>query len=280
MPPRLVSLGILVFWAVSASSLLIRDVLPDLLVGPPPDLRDIARAGEQDTSSTWTLLVSGGAGDDPGELRAVGRAVTETLRQGDGHVRFKSTVGFDAGLLLEQTPLRSAGGERLEVQSVLDVDDSGNLSRLRSGVRVEGDEEELLVLEGHLEDDSIAITARGPMLIFGKRTFRFPYKARGMVQNAMAPLDQIPGLHVGQRWESRVVSPLTGRVEVVHVEVIDRNVMIPWADELVPTYLIVSRMNTGMGEVRARTWARSSDGLVLRQEVPLVLVTLMLERQP
>ncbi|QDV34306.1 hypothetical protein [Tautonia plasticadhaerens] len=279
MPPRLVSLGILVFWAVSASSLLVRDVLPDLLVGPPPDLRDIARAGERDASSRWTLLVGDPVGD-PGDLRAVGQATTETTSRGDGHVRFGSTVTFDAGALLEQTPLRSAGGERLEVTSVLDVDGSGNLSGLRSEVRVEGDEDSLLVLEGHLEDDSIAITARGPMLIFGKRTFRFPYQARGMVQNAMAPLDRIPGLHVGQRWESRVVSPLTGRVEVVHVEVTDRNVMVPWGDELVPTFLLVSRMNTGMGEARARTWARASDGLVLRQEVPLVLVTLMLERQP
>ena len=29
----------------------------------------------------------------------------------------------------------------------------------------------------------------------------------------------LPGLHVGQRWDTRVVNPFTGQVEVVRVEV-------------------------------------------------------------
>jgi hypothetical protein len=276
MPPRLVSLGILLLWAVSASGLLVRDVLPELLVGPPPDLRDIALADEQDVFTRWTLLVVDPSGDDPGDLRAVGHADTEMHRQPDGHVRFRSTVKFDAGALLQQTPLESSGGERMEVTSLLDVDGSGNLGALRSSVRVEGDPNELLVLEGHLEDDAIKVVARGPMLIFGKRTFTFPYQARGMVQNSLSPLERLPGLHVGQRWKSPVVSPLTGRVEEVSVEVTNRNVMIPWHDSLVPTYLVVTRMRG----LTARTWARASDGLVIRQEVPLMIVNLVMERVP
>ncbi|RUL87206.1 hypothetical protein [Tautonia sociabilis] len=280
MPPRLVSLGILLLWAVSASSLLVRDVLPDLLVGPPPDLRDVARADDSAGPTRWTILVDDPSAEDPDDLRAVGLAVTETDRMPDGHVRLGSEVVFDAGAMLQRTPLEGTDGQRLVVKSVLDVDQAGNLNMLRTAVRIEGDPSELLILEGHLEDDAIAITARGPMLVFGERTFRFPYRARGMVQNSLSPLERIPGLHVGQRWESRVVSPLTGRVETVHVEVTDRNVMVPWGDGLVPTFLIETRMALPMRVVRARTWARESDGLVLRQEVPLMIVTLVLERQP
>jgi hypothetical protein len=276
MPPRLVSLGMLVFWSVAASALLVRDVLPDLLVGPPPDMRDIAQADDTKGPTRWNLMVPDPEGDGPDDLTAVGQAVTETKRQRDGHVRFESVVTLDAGALLDRTPLESAGDERLEIRSVIGVDSAGNLNVLRSSVRIEGDETELLVLEGHVASDEIVITARGPLLIFGKRTFTFPYQARGMVQNSLSPLERIPGLHVGQRWESRVVSPLTGRVETVHVEVTNRNVMIPWHDSLVPTYLVVTRMRG----LTARTWARASDGLVIRQEVPLMIVNLVMERVP
>ena len=56
MPHRLVSLTILVFWAVAAAALFVRDVLPDLIVGPPPDLRDVAHA----EGKKVRLEVSGG----------------------------------------------------------------------------------------------------------------------------------------------------------------------------------------------------------------------------
>jgi hypothetical protein len=77
------------------------------------------------------------------------------------------------------------------------------------------------------------------------------------------------------RWESQVVSPLTGNVESVRVEVARRNVMVHWDGSPVPTLEVVTRFKT----MKARTWVRE-DGLVLRQEVPLVFVTLVLERLP
>ena len=283
MPHRLTSVAILVFWAVSAAALLIRDVLPDLLVGPPPNLRDVSAVDTPTGETRWTLLVPDPDGATPDDLRAIGLATTETIpHPADGHVLFRSTVAFDSGAALEGTPLESAGGEHLRIDSTLDVDPAGNLASLRSGVRLDDDPgrdgDELLVVDGHLQGDEIVLSARGPMLPWGPRRFAFPYRARGMVQNTLSPLDRYPGLHLGQRWQSRVVNPLTGRVDAVSVEVTDRNVMIPWGEELVPTYVIVTR-TPGPG-LTARTWARASDGLVIRQEVPLLIVRLVLERQP
>jgi len=276
MPPRIVSLGILIGWALAASALLVRDVLPDLLVGPPPDFRDVAEADGSSGPTRWTLLADDPSTEDPDDLRAVGQAITETTHQLDGHVRFENQVWFDSGLLLEGTPLESAGNERLEIRSLMDVDQHGNLNSFYSGVRLAGDERELLVLEGRLESDAIEVRARGPILPWGERTFSFPYRARGIVQNAMGPLERLPGLHVGQQWSGQVISPLTGRVEQVRFEVTRRNVMIPWGDAMVPTYELTAHF----GRMSARTWARASDGLVLRQEVPLMFVRLVLERQP
>ena len=280
MPHRLTSVAILACWAVSTAALLIRDVLPDLLIAPPPDLRDIARVDRPPGPSRWTLLVPDPDGSSPDDLRAVGQATTEAHHSPvDGHVRFTSTVLLDSGALLEGTPLESESGERLRIVSSLNVDAAGNLHALRSGVQIQGEEQpELLVVEGHLVDDEIVLRARGPMLPWGPRRFSFPYRARGMVQNTLSPMDRFPSLHLGQRWQSRAVNPLTGGVDTVSVEVTDRNVMIPWGEALVPTYLIVTR--TRSPGLTARTWARASDGLVIRQEVPLLIVRLILERQP
>ncbi len=46
MPSRLMSLLILIYWSIAAFCLLNWDVLPELTMGYPPDLRGIAFASE------------------------------------------------------------------------------------------------------------------------------------------------------------------------------------------------------------------------------------------
>ncbi len=279
MPHRIISLAILVCWSIAASTLFIRDLLPDLIVGPPPDLRDVARADESTGPIEWSILVDD-EGDSNSEsksagMRSVGSAITETIHQLDGDVTFNSEAWFDSGELLKGTRLQEWGGERLEVISSLIVNSQGNLRMFRSGVRVAGESKELLILEGRLKQDAIKVDVSGPLMPW-PWSREFPYKSRGMVQNTLGPLDRMPGLHPGQRWESQVVSPLTGRVEKVNVEVLKRKSMIHWDQELVTTLEVVSKIS-GM---TARTWVRAEDGLVLRQEVPLLFVNLLLERRP
>ena len=45
MPSRFVSLAILIYWCVAAFFLLTWEILPELSLGYPPDLRAIASAG-------------------------------------------------------------------------------------------------------------------------------------------------------------------------------------------------------------------------------------------
>src|SRR5205823_4553797 len=93
-------------------------------------------------------------------------------------------------------------------------------------------------------------------------------------QSQFGPLDRLPGLAVGQRWDERVASPLTGQVETVRAEV-TRKVVIHWDMSPVTTLEVVHRSKA----VTARTWVRP-DGLVLRQEVVLPMLRLVLERLP
>jgi hypothetical protein len=149
------------------------------------------------------------------------------------------------------------------------------LRRFSASVRAEADPQEVLRVEGRVkaEGSALEIVTHGPLPIMNQ-TRTIPYQQRGLVQNALEPFDYLPGLQVGQRWESRVVNPLTGRIEPVRVEVARRTV-IHWDNHPLSTLEVVQHLTP----LVARTWVRS-DGLVLRQEVPFPLVKLVLERQP
>jgi hypothetical protein len=274
MPPRLVCVAILLYWVVAASSLIRRDLLPELRFARPPDLLSIARAVRSTGPSRWSVLVI----DDPANpdiRRSVGEAVNHSVRQHDGAVLMSSRVRFDSGGLLRGTAFASKGHVELEISSTCQIDRKGNLRSFSATVRSEADPQEALRIEGRLNarGDALEVVARGP-LPFMNQSRTIPYQERSLVQNAMEPFDYLPGLQVGQRWESRSINPLNGRIEPVRVEVA-RKTVIHWDNHPVTTLEVVQHMTP----LAAKTWVRS-DGLVLRQEVPVPLVKLVLERQP
>lgn len=272
MPHRLVCLAILVGWSWAAVALFRRDVLPDFLLGPPPDLRTVARAvGEPDRPSRWVIQVI----DDGNELqpRPVGQVNTEYQRTRDGWSRMESLAWFDSAELLAGTPFAAVGQERIEIRSLLEVDTSGNLDALRAVVHLAGQTKPLVVITGAVRGNELEVNIQGSVPLLGGIR-RFPYQPRELIQNDLGPLDHMPGLQVGQRWVTRMVSPLTGRVERVEVAV-ERRRLITWDATPVSTFEVVTRT----AFLTSRTWVRP-DGLVLRQELPFPVVRLMLERVP
>lgn len=272
MPPRLVCLAILLFWVVSASSLIRRDILPELGFVRPPDLRTIARAEENAEPARWSVDVI----DNPlapENRRSVGQAVTEAKRSSDGWMLMTSRVEFNPAGLLKGTAFRNNSNELLEVKSTYRIDPSGNLQTFQAKVRSASDNEVWLEVEGRLKGRAIEIVSKGRLPILNQsRTL--PYQPRSLVQNALGPFDRLPGLQVGQRWETRMVSPFTGTVDTVSVEVMRRHV-IHWDKSPVNAFEVVHHV----APLSARTWVRA-DGLVLRQEVPFPFVKLVLERLP
>jgi len=109
---------------------------------------------------------------------------------------------------------------------------------------------------------------------FLTRKFSFAYEPRSVVHDALGPVDRLPGLALGQRWDTRVVNPFSGQVERVRVEV-QRRTLIQWNGEPVSAFEVVQHT----GSMTARTWVRP-DGVILRQEVPFPIVRLVLERRP
>ena len=272
MPSRFISLIILIYWSIAAFCLLTWDVLPEMTSRYPPDLRAITLAGDSTRTIRWSIQVI----DDPrfpDVRRIVGEAVTGCTRRPDGWSELTSRVALDAGDLLKGTAFWARSSIRLNVESLYLVEPSGNLRSFRLEVKSPESPDTLVEVKGETKGKMMDIVSRGPVDILNKRIV-IAYEPRSVIQDVLGPLDRLPGLHVGQRWESQVINPFTGQVTPVKVEV-KRRGMIAWNGNPVTTFEVVQHMPP----LSIRTWARL-DGVILRQEVPLPLVRLVLERRP
>jgi hypothetical protein len=172
MPSRLASIAILVAWMASLATLLRRDVLPDLLIGPPPDLRTIARAGtdpDDDGMARWSILVADD--QDAEDLRSVGVVETKSARASDGWFRMTSYAWFDAGALLKGSALGGIQNERVEIRGVSDIDPVGNLDSFRASVRMQGVERDVLILSGQVRQNHLEVQAQGmtPLMTWNRK---------------------------------------------------------------------------------------------------------------
>jgi len=272
MPSRFVSLSILIYWSIAAFCLLTREVIPELTSGYPPDLRSITLAAISTKPVRWSIQVI----DDsrfPDVRRVVGEAVTEIKRQHDGWVALTSRVEIDAGGLLKGTAFLARPSLRLGVDSLYRVEPTGDLQSFEIKVKSRESPETLIGVRGQLKGKKMEIVCKGPVPLLNKN-LTVDYEPRSVFHDVLGPLDRLPGLHVGQRWESRVINPFTGQVDSVRVEVA-RKGLIPWNGKQVRTFEVVQHTTP----FAMRTWV-SLDGVILRQDVPFPFVRLVLERRP
>jgi hypothetical protein len=271
MPSRFLSLAILIYWSIAAFLLLTWDVLPELTQGYAPDLRAIALAGDSSRPVRWSIQVV----DDPRHPdvpRTVGESITASSRRPDGFMQLTNHVELDAGGLFRGTAFGNRPSTRVGVESLYLVDHSGNLSSFNLTVTDKERNELLLKVTGKLKGRKMEIVSDAK-LEFLKRNLSFDYEPRSVVSDVLGPQDKLPGLHVGQRWESKVINPITGQVESVRVDVVRRG-LINWDGNPVTTFEVVHRTSP----FSMKTWVRT-DGVILRQEIPFPFVRLVLERR-
>ena len=271
MPSRFVSLAILIYWSIAAFLLLTWDVLPELTTGYAPDLRAIALAGDSSRPVRWKIQIM----DDPrhpDQRRTVGESVTASSKRADGWFELTNHVDLDAGGLLKGIPFGSRSNEHIAVESRYLVDNSGNLSSFVLTVKARNSGERLKVT-GQVKGRKIEIVTRGPVAEFFDKNLLLDYTPRSVVSDILGPMDRLPGLHVGQKWESKVINPISGQVESVRVEVVRRG-LINWEGNPVTTFEVVHRTSP----FSMKTWVRT-DGVILRQEIPFPFVRLVLERR-
>ncbi len=272
MPSRLARLAIVLCWAVATGLMIRRDVVPSLVIGPPPDMRTIVKTNPRPEGPVqWRILVTDET--DPDTVQPVGEAITDMARSSDGWVTYTTNAQFDAQQVLDGSAVSPERGEQIAIKGSFVVEPSGSLENFRVGVHMGRGGPEILSVSGSVQGNDLVVSITGPITLLNGRR-RFPYEPRSMVQNSLGPLDWLPGLNVGQNWSSRMVSPLTGQIQEVTLSVETKRVLT-WDSNPVTTLELVTRS----GPLELRTWVRP-DGLVLRQEVPFPLARLVLERVP
>lgn len=271
MPSALTRFLIVITWLVSMCILIEKDVLPRYLVGNPPDFKSLA-INQTEIKTNWRIAVE--EGDE--KTRPVGRATNITRKRLDGGATLESDVQLDASGLFQGTPFQIAEATHFEFSNTTLVTAQGLLDQVRADVRVrELGEKPILniqaVPDNHGKLEVRFSSSISPILNFNKN---INYAPRELVRGGLEPVDRLPGLRVGQRWNSQILQPMTGRPEQIQSSVTGMS-RIFWNNNPVEVFLVEHKSGT----FTAKTWVRP-DGLVLRQQLPTPIVRLVLERLP
>jgi hypothetical protein len=124
MPTVLTRILITSFWLICTGMLIYRDVLPEYLVGEPPDWKRMVSKTEL-RPTRWLIAV-----DEGGEKnRVVGQAFNEIKKRADGGTSFISRVKIDAKGLFQGTPLQVAESTKFHATRLVGSDQSRSSSR-------------------------------------------------------------------------------------------------------------------------------------------------------
>ena len=271
MPRLFTRILIMIFWLICSGMLFYRDILPDYLVGQPPDWKRLVQKAEYGTTR-WLIAV-----DDGGERnRVVGQAFNEINMRADGATILKSRIKIDAKGLFNGTILQVAESTKFQFENTTTITPQGLLDHIRAEVLVEelGDKP-ILVIQG-IPTYQNKLDIRFSSSISPLMNFRqiIEYAPQQMVRGGLEPIDQLPGLRIGQRWTTQILQPMTARPESIRSEVVSL-VRIFWNGNPTEVFLVEHKAIT----FSAKTWVRR-DGLVLRQQLPTPFVKLVLERDP
>jgi len=264
MPPRILTWSILIAWAAMTSWLFYRDLWPRLRPGDPPPFK-IDFADEvlvKRPPVRWTVS-----------------------RNGKATYVMKSEMTYDAELdqfemsselnpkqgLAENAPLF----ERISMKSVYIVTRDGELRKfsIAMNVPVFGD----VKMDGEYRDDQLISRVEVPAFGFRKNLDPVKVVAKGNALNPLQPMDRLSNLQPGRQWNMTLSEPLIdalsgvvpglkdNSVKELHAHVLTDEHTLSFGSREETCYVIEY---TGEG-ADGKTWVRTSDGLVLKQEFTL-----------
>jgi hypothetical protein len=270
MPSRLGILSIVVFWLVSTTWLIVREIVPTFRAGEPPAFLTDVTDEVGGTTINWRILRKG-------------------ARVGDGysHVRRRSDRTFElfSELKFQKLPLLNTWDIK-RIAGRYRVDRDGNLQDLETEVKLATEAFEIkAVVKGVVQGGMF--TPRIYLDDVEKNLGPFQPQAvrvasHGNILNTMHLLNKIQGLYLGRTWKVPLLDPLgsilPGRkttTSILIAEVNEDN--LDWQGQIVPCFR-VDYHEPGKGAT-AHTWVRRRDGLVLQQEANRDEMDLTLVRE-
>jgi hypothetical protein len=273
MPPRVITVTIVVCWLAITGWLVHRDLWRR--AGEPPALV-FDLADEVGTRKAFWNVLHKQEPARPGFLwrppyRQVGSAETTVRRHKDR--------SFELQSVLRLSDLSYQGARVRSVASTCRVGPRGELRDLTCTVTVELLRESRVELSGRVEGGRF----RSSVVSDGREAAQEPFEvpASGRVLNVLQPLHKLAGLRAGRTWRVPFVDPLSLAAGAnVGKRVFEAKVSAAplfWHVQEEACWRI-DYQEVG-GPLAARAWMRQEDGLLLQQEVRYADMELVLQRR-
>jgi hypothetical protein len=270
MPPRLITLGIVLFWLGMTSWLVVREVVPMVVADDIPsvqvDFTDTLGAG---ALVGWVVMK---------DNKRIGSGTSRILvDEAQEWYEFRSQFHYD------QFTIGPAQIQHLE--SMYRVTKEGQLKSLSAKASIKSAGLHFDVgVDGVVEDGFLEPRVFG---LLEQKLDKIPINQQGNVLNPMHLVNKLRGLREGKIWKIPLLDPLAslkekfiakgaGEMPMLIAEVkVDT---LTWNRRPVACYKI-EYYEPGKEPI-ARTWARKSDGLVLQQEASHLGYDMVLIRVP
>ena len=281
MPPRLITLGIIVFWLGMTAWLIQREIVPLMIAGASPSYQPDLTDELGSPVLNWTIYRN-----DKREGSATSRVIPNDDRSFD----------FSSTYLLNGLAIGPVRFEMIELN--YKVADDGKLRAMAMSVTgslpvLAGNQTLKGVLKGDVVDDEFEPEAK---LFFGKIEEKLPTFEKVKIQqhghfvNSMHLLNRLRDLREGRTWKislANLTSEVKGPAGALFKNMKGPNELIAvvetgelkWDSKETPCYKIEYR-EPGKDEVVGRTWVRKLDGLVLQQEGSQMGIDLVFTRKP
>jgi hypothetical protein len=291
--------GVVIFWLVAMSWLLIQKVIPPLLPGEPPDYNAplaATLANKPPPPVCWRINWEG---------KIIGTAVSQTVSTPQG-AELRSAVHFKK-LPVRNLLIQSMGLMGPVVKATMGNEDFSPDLNATTRIRyshekhLEGfqtvldlpDMPQVLDLAGHTNAaGKLVVDARArfgtnenrPVTPIGQ-PYELDLPADALVGDSLSPRSELKNLRVGQQWTIPVYRPFPpGSPVQILLARVESSAYLEWNGELVETFVVVYRDDAGSGLKSAgapigRTWVEPN-GNVLRQEVKFSSLKIIFERLP
>lgn len=265
MPRPIFRIYIVAFWLTMTAWLINADVLPHLGYGDV-GFRSVLEQRAVDETARWRIEL---------ESDEIGSASTTIKPNMDGSFTIINGIRLDvAAFLPAGDSKRNKVVDRVRVDSRISVDALRRLDSLEITLVFPGMSDEILIT-GTVEDDQLNLILAGFENIPGIPTrFKIPVDRESLFADKFVPLDKLPDLRIGAKWTSRSVNPFAavsgpfrwlmgGQSIEVTLNEVTQFETIAFQNKLVECFVIEHRSDDRV----SKTWARKSDGIVLKRHV-------------
>jgi hypothetical protein len=282
MPSRLGILTIVVFWLVSTTWLIVREIAPLFQAGEPPAFLTDVTDEVGGTTITWKIMKKGTRVGE--EISRVGDGISQVRRRPDRTFELASELRFQKWPILNTWGITKIAG-------YYRVDKDGNLKELETLVKIATPPS---VTPAFTIKAGVKGTVQGGLFtpkvfLDGEEKHLGPFQpqpvpvaSHGNVLNTMHLLNKIPGLRAGRSWKVPLLDPLgsilPGRKATTSILIAEVYAdELEWQNQTVACFRI-DYQEPGK-KATAHTWVRRSDGLVLQQEANHDDMNLVLIRE-